>query len=600
MWSEQEPNANVGLSPDENFCFLETDDEAALKAACADLPPEVFDTTRAGANPNRCAYYYRQTMRTRKAGNMTASREGQENLFEFKQQRMIMTGPGSVHKNGNVYKAEWRTIPAMPDVLLKRLCELYGAPTPGNTDVMSEDVKRQADVLDRFLTTYEVPTTGDWFNKGNQWYRPIECLWADVHENESGPDSTCVVYTEGGGYGFDCKHRCSSKGWKEFRAELESRFPGRRFSFNTVLEPVIGSGNVQVADAEKPEGYPRTLRETLEAEAGDGKARRESTIVNWRGLFHTKKDVVNCPTPTYFIQDFLQHEAICGIAAPVGQRKSLIALNVARSLCTGEPLFGFLPVMNKPERVLLLCPEMGLISMSERLRNAGLTEYLDDRLLFRSMNCCGVDLRDVHKDALRDSVLILDTAIRFVEGDENSAKDMRLFSDTLFGLQRLQGPHGAIIILYHSPKTTKDAFELTLENCLRGSGELGASLTDCWGTRMQDPEKGWDSLNFISHVKVRDYAGPKDFEVFCDKATGIMSRVGDPEVVAVLNVRKGGQKANADGMDDAAHAFIKAKPDLTIKALIAGLAEMGIKRKKTWVTDARIAIRGGGSKHGEE
>ena len=39
--------------------------------------------------------------------------------------------------------------------------------------------------------------------------------------------STCVVFTEGGGYGFNCKHRCAGKGWKEFRAELEARFTGQ-------------------------------------------------------------------------------------------------------------------------------------------------------------------------------------------------------------------------------------------------------------------------------------------------------------------------------------------------------------------------------------
>jgi hypothetical protein len=504
---------------------------------------------------------------------------------------MIMTGPGSVHKNGNVYKADWKMIPAMPDVLLHRLCELYGAPKPGKTGVMSEEAKRETGLLDRFLATYEVATNGDWFNSGKQWLRPIECPWRDTHDNTNEGTSTCVVYTEGGGYGFDCKHRCSSKGWKDFRAELERRFPERGFSFVDVGPDVTVNGK---KGKPKPPGYPRTLRETLEAESEDGETRRESMIVNWRGLFHTKDDVLNCPKPTYFIQDFLQHEAICGIAAPVGQRKSLIALNVARSLCTGEPLFGFLPVVNKPSRVLYLCPEMGLISMSERTRNAGLTDFLGGTLLLRSMNFGGLNLLDLNKEALKNSVLILDTAIRFVEGDENSAKDMRIFSDMLFGLQRLQGPHGAIIILYHSPKTTKDAFELTLENCLRGSGELGASLTDCWGTRMQEPEKGWDSLNFISHVKVRDYAGPKDFEVFCDKPTGIMSRVGNPDVAAVLVSKKSGPKVDPEEVERA-HAYIKENPSMTVKQLMAGGQAVGINHKRNWWTDRRIEVRGGGS-----
>src|SRR5215471_17842602 len=59
MWDKEVPHANVGLSPDEIFCFLETDDEAALKEACKDLPPEVWDTTRVSARDNRCYYIFR-------------------------------------------------------------------------------------------------------------------------------------------------------------------------------------------------------------------------------------------------------------------------------------------------------------------------------------------------------------------------------------------------------------------------------------------------------------------------------------------------------------------------------------------------------------
>src|SRR5664279_5498054 len=125
-WSAQEPNANVGISPDEIFCFLETDDEQALKKACADISPEVWDTARVSARKNRCYYIFRQTMRTKRAGNMTATREGQDNLFEFKQHRCYVTGPGSIHpKTGKPYEVEWRTIPVLHDVLLNRLCELY-------------------------------------------------------------------------------------------------------------------------------------------------------------------------------------------------------------------------------------------------------------------------------------------------------------------------------------------------------------------------------------------------------------------------------------------------------------------------------------------
>lgn len=241
QWAAQQPNANVGLSPDEIWCYLETDDEAGLKEACADLPPEVWDTTRVGARDNRCYFIFRQTARTRRVGNMTKTREGQENLFEFKQHRVYVTGPGSIHpKTDKPYGVEWRNIPAMPDLLLNRLCDLIGGEKATATRAMSEETKRETATLDRFLECYEVATLREWFNKGKQWYRAIVCPWEEEHENSNQGTSTCIIYTEGGGYGFDCKHRCASKTWKEFRAELESRFPDRKFSFTSEAKVVIG------------------------------------------------------------------------------------------------------------------------------------------------------------------------------------------------------------------------------------------------------------------------------------------------------------------------------------------------------------------------
>jgi P4 family phage/plasmid primase-like protien len=186
---------------------------------------------RVSARENRCYYVFRQTMRTRKAGNMTVEQPGKPNLFEFKQHRLYVVGPGSIHeKTSKPYEVREHTIPAMPDVLLRRLCELYGAPE-ASASGMTDDARRETETLDRFLDNYEVATLGDWFNKGKQWYRPIECPWGGTHENSNQGTSTCIVYTEGGGYGFDCKHKCSEKTWKEFRAELESRSDKPRFAF---------------------------------------------------------------------------------------------------------------------------------------------------------------------------------------------------------------------------------------------------------------------------------------------------------------------------------------------------------------------------------
>jgi len=415
----------------------------------------------------------------------------------------------------------------------------------------------------------------------NGYWLGIHCPWEPQHGSGAGAESSTVLGILDGKIAFECSHgtckanKHDTAAFKQLMALMHGeaeREPGAE------LEIVLGS----MAHLPMP---------------------KDAVPKNWRELFHTKDDVLNCPPPTFLIENFLACQAICAIAAPVGQRKSIIALNVARSLCTGEPLFGFLPVVTRPSRVLYLCPEMGLISLSDRVRKIGIGDCLGDTLFLRSMNLGGLDLMDLPDEALEGSVLIVDTAIRFMHGDENSAKDMKAFSDVLFDIQRRQGPKGAVIILYHSPKTTKDVFELTLENCLRGSGELGAAVTDAHGTRMQNPEDRWNSENFISHVKCRDYEGVEDFAVSCDRATGVLVRTGEVGVKAVLSGKRSGQKADVDGKDEAARAFIKARlkeqPDVTVNALIAGLADLGIVRKQTWVKMARLAIRGAGSKHTE-
>jgi hypothetical protein len=570
-WSEQEPNANVGISPDEIFCFLETDDDAALKAACADLPPEIWDTTRVSARDNRCYYFYRQTSRTKRAGNMTAMRDGKENLFEFKQHRVLVTGPGSIHPKTNApYGVEWRTIPAMPDVLLNRLCELHGAPKVTNSDVMRAEAKSETDKLDRFLACYEIATLGDWFNKGKSWYRPIECPWLGEHENDNRGTSTCVVFTEGGGYGFDCKHRCARKGWKDFRAELERRFPDRKFSFVAVASDGGAVMLSPVSDAELAE------------------AMTPKPLADWRSRYHTFEEMHNAPKPTFLIDGFLQKDVITAIAAPVGQRKTIVACNAVHAVLTGEPLFGHFTVTERATRVLYLCPEMGLLSFADRMRNLGLLPYVGKTLFCRTMNSEGhLTLADLTTEELTGAVVVIDTAVRFVIGDENSSEDMKVFAENCFRL--MKGGAASVVVLFHSPKGTKEASELTLENAMRGSGDLGAFVSSCWATRLQDPDNDeWKSPSYMKNVKQRDFKS-RPFEVTSDER-GRLHITAPPSNDVKLSNKGLGAPANADGNEEAALQVIRQNPTLTLRALALRLKELGIKRSKSWIGDKRYEL----------
>jgi hypothetical protein len=61
---------------------------------------------------------------------------------------------------------------------------------------------------------------------------------------------------------------------------------------------------------------------------------------------------------------------------------------------------------------------------------------------------------------------------------------------------------------------------------------------------------------------------------------------------AAITTTPGGNKSDRDGKDEVARAIIKANVTLTVTALIAKLKEMGIDRRKTWVTYQRLDARG--------
>src|ERR1035438_10280826 len=83
---------------------------------------------------------------------------------------------------------------------------------------------------------------------------------------------------------------------------------------------------------------------------------------------------------------FLQRQAIMGMGAFVGQKKTLLALNVAWSLCSGEPLFGMLKVIRPPTRVLYLGPENGMMSFANRVNQIGLRDYLGKTFFYTTMS----------------------------------------------------------------------------------------------------------------------------------------------------------------------------------------------------------------------
>jgi hypothetical protein len=303
-------------------------------------------------------------------------------------------------------------------------------------------------------------------------------------------------------------------------------------------------------------------------------------VTDWRDRYLTFERVRDAKPVEFLIEGFLALDSITALAAPVGQRKSLIALNVAHALLTGEPLFDYFKVAKQPTRVVYLCPEMGLSSFSTRLKQIGLDTHVGQTLFCQTMDEDSIKLTDLDEE-LPGAVVIIDTLTRFVDGDQNSAEDMSRFAKVVFGLKR----RGAtVVLLHHSLKGASNA--LTLDSAMRGSTELAAFVTCCWATRLQDPDEPYQSPSLLVNVKQRDFES-KPFEATCDK-TCRMRIVGEPGQMVNLK-----SKADADAKT-VLESILKESPKMGINKLQAALKDAGHKKGVQWVTKMRTAILGGG------
>jgi hypothetical protein len=198
-------------------------------------------------------------------------------------------------------------------------------------------------------------------------------------------------------------------------------------------------------------------------------------------------------------------------------------------------------------------------------------------------------------ECIPGSVVFLDTAIRFLEGDENSSRDVRAFADTIFGL--LKRGAESVVLLHHSPKDSGD--NMTLENSMRGSGDMGAFLACCWGTKLQDPQNPYKSTSFLSNLKQRDFESA-DFEVTCGADCRMHMVAGNGGTVASPTLKSRRAFAgNKDGMDPAAIEFLKANPALSVRDAVDKLRDLGIKRGKTWIGEQRYRLREAAGEVGE-
>jgi hypothetical protein len=231
--------------------------------------------------------------------------------------------------------------------------------------------------------------------------------------------------------------------------------------------------------------------------------------------FHSWEEFEHAPPLTFAIEGFLQNDGITLISGLAGHGKTLILLSMVKALFSkpGTKLWGQFRVNEQASRVIYLIPESGITLFKHRLKIFGLYRYVRDGLLLvRTLSKGPAPKLDEEAALLRvaaHSHVCLDSVVRFGEGDEDSA------SDNQKGLARyifrfISAGAKTVVGVHHSPKIFANQHVMTLENMLRGSGDIGAMPGTAWGIKQIDAAQ---NVIHIENIKPRDFQPCGPFQI---------------------------------------------------------------------------------------
>jgi hypothetical protein len=522
-WGAKFPDYNVGVAGGPDVAIVDSDRVSRLKELSGEHAAEWFKTySVSSGRPDRAHFYYLTTDEVREFGNKKWAEAGiVGNVFEVKVQGGQVAAEGSIHPlTGNVYTIT-QDLPLIPFPvgLMALMRECYGKDNSEPRERMPREKIGEGGRHDALV------------KEAGRILRVTEM---------SKPVLTAHL--------------------QDFNEEW--------------LEPPLDGGEVEriaLSCNWQPEPEPPTVI------IGSSKP-----VTDWRERYLTFEQVRDAKPVSFLIDGFLALDSITALAAPVGQRKSLIALNVAHALCTGQPLFDYFTVSKQPERVVYLCPEMGLSSFSTRLKNIGLLDYVGKNLFCQTMDDESVKLAELDGE-LPGAVVILDTLTRFVDGDQNSSEDMSRVAKEAFRLKRLGA---TVLLLHHSIKGAGNSTALTLDSALRGSTEIAAFVTSCWATRLTNDAQPYQSPSLLVNVKQRDFES-KPFEVTSGPDCRLHI-VGEPGQITEIKKQK-----DVDA-EKVLAAILQQSPNMGVNKIRDALKDAGFRKGAKWVGKKRAELMGTG------
>jgi hypothetical protein len=217
---------------------------------------------------------------------------------------------------------------------------------------------------------------------------------------------------------------------------------------------------------------------------------------------------------TPIIEQIVNEGETIALGALPKENKTWLMLSAVKALLTGEKFLGHFHVARQAEKVVYFAVETSRGLIKHRLKILGIYDFIrEGRLFVRTLSAGSVpDLTDpTVLEAVKGADVFLDTAIRFSEGDENSAGDAKILSAKVQGL--IAAGARVVWIAHHAPKSFREATTMSLENMLRGSGDFAASISSAIGLRQLDEKT---NTIFVQGVASRDMEPVEPF-VICGR-----------------------------------------------------------------------------------
>jgi KaiC/GvpD/RAD55 family RecA-like ATPase len=205
----------------------------------------------------------------------------------------------------------------------------------------------------------------------------------------------------------------------------------------------------------------------------------ESTRLNAdNNRIRTLADVIKngIPEIKWTVQDIIPSRGVVFFGGPSGARKTWIAMHLALSVASGIKYLYHFDTKQAP--VLYCDEENGDVTLPNRfgklIQKTDFEKYQFDNLYLSIFNGIKLDnefsIQQLRHDIVKyqPKVVILDSLVRCMEGEEDKATDVRKIFDNLKKLFE-EFKEICFLILHHVSKGRNNKLE-----ALRGSGDIGA------------------------------------------------------------------------------------------------------------------------------